>query len=113
MQRKSANLNARSANLQRKLCAVNIDTTNVGKERKNKFERDSKKKASNNNNKNKDKNVFHIGSSKHSSDYESTSQCLMSNVKKEHVRGSDTLEALRKISCLCIASWELTLTVLG
>ena len=72
----------------------------------NKFKSDSKKET-----RSKDKSIFCIGSSKQSSDYENTNQCLINNIKKECARGNSMSEALRNLTRSIIASWELALEV--
>ena len=77
----------------------------MGKEHHNdKFKKNSKKKT-----RSKDKHIFCIGSSKQLSDYENTSQCLISDVKKEWMRGNDMSEALHNLTCPIVASQEPTL----
>ena len=83
----------------------------MGKEHKNKFKRNFKTEKSNSHNKSKGKNIFYIGSSKQSSDYENTSQYLINNIKKEYVRGNDISEALRALTRPDIEKWEPTLTI--
>ena len=79
----------------------------MGKEcRNNKFKKNSKKET-----RSEGKSIFCIGSSKQSSDCENTIQHLMSNVKKECVRGNGASEALRDLTRPIIASWEPTLEV--
>ena len=72
----------------------------------NSFKKSSKKET-----RSKGKNIFCIGSSKQSSDYENTSQCLINNIKKECVRGNDISEALRNLTRPDTTRWEPTLVV--
>ena len=79
----------------------------MGKEcHDNKFKKNSKKEA-----RSKHKNIFHISSSKQSSDYENASQCLTNNIKKECVSGNDMSEALRNLTRPISTSWESSLEV--
>ena len=55
----------------------------------NKFKKNCKNET-----RSRDKHIFCISSSKKSLDYKNTSQYLISNIKKEHVRGDNISEAL-------------------
>ena len=58
------------------------DTSTTGKESKKKFEKNSKKESHNKYDKSEGKNVFCVGSSEKSSDYDITSQFLTNDINK-------------------------------
>ena len=78
---------------------------------KQKFKNNSKKESYNKHGKNKDKILFSIGTSKHSSHYKSTSQCLVNSVEKECARCNDVSEALRNLAWPDVTKSEPTSTM--
>ena len=77
----------------------------MGKGCKKKFKKNYKKESHNKHDKNKDKNIFFIGLSEYSSDYENKIQCLTNNIKKECARVNDVSEALHNLDRPDIIKW--------
>ena len=82
--------------------------SNMGKDYyNNKFKKNSKKET-----RSRDKYIFCISLSNQLLDYKNISQYLISNIKKNYMRGNNISKALRNLTQPNTASWEPALVVL-